>query len=121
MSVKYELKDLDVSKLPKDVRELLAEPIPKTRAPYHTIFYLEERDKAEYSKGSGKDIQYFFLNFTCLKEDGTPERVPSYKTDEEGNTYKDTDDDIAVGFTCLKCDPSEITYPLNEYFDSIKL
>ena len=53
MSVKYELKDLDASKLPEDVREMLAEPIPKSRSPYHTIFYVENRDKAEYSKGSG--------------------------------------------------------------------
>lgn len=121
MSVNYKLKNLDVSKLPDDVRELLAQPTSKSRTPYHSIFYLEEHDKAEYSKGSGKDVQYFFLNYTCLNEDETPQTVSAYKTDEDGNDYKYTDDHIAEGFTCLKCDPSKITYPLEEFFESIKL
>ena len=84
MSVKYELKDLDVSKLPTIIRERLDE------TPHHTIFYLEDHDKPEFCKGDGKDTQFLFLGLT------------------EG------------GFCCLKCDPSEITYPLNDYFESIK-
>ena len=118
--IRYELKDLDVSKLPEIVREQLGRERTGC-TPYHTICYEPEKyDKPTYSEGTGKDIQFLMLEYTLIEEDGTPKRVPAYKTDENGNNYKVTDDHIANGFTVLKCDPSELTYPLNEYFDSIK-
>ncbi len=119
MSVKYELKDLDVSKLPETIRELLDESPNVNHTPYHTIFYTETHDKPTYL--IGKERQVMCLGYTQIEEDGTPKRVPSYKTDENGNTYKFRDDAIAEGFTFMLVDPSELTYPLNEYFDSIKL
>ena len=121
MSVNYELKDLDVSKLPETIRELLDGSPNVNHTPYHTIFYTETHDKPSYFEGIGKEQQVLCLGYTLIEEDGTPKRFPSYKTDENGNTYKLTDDHIAEGFTLMLVDPSEITYPLNEYFESIKL
>ena len=121
MSVKYELKDLDVSKLPKAVRDQLdKDPDVERRTPYYSIWWPKTSDNPTYFEGLGKYQQVFWLDFISLNEDGTAERHPFYETDENGNPYKTGDDHIAKRFILLLADPSEITYPLKDYFESIK-
>ena len=121
MSIKYQLNDLDVFKLPKKVRELLAEPTPKDRTPHYNIWFTEKFDKPTYLEKTGDHRQFFALSFISLKEDGTPATAPAWKTDENGNDYRLTDDPISIGFCVTYVDPSELTYPLEEFFESIKL
>ena len=117
MSVKYLylLKDLDVSKLPEDVRKYLAEPAAKHHKPYHAIWFHEDHARPEYLSSVDREGQLFGLDFVQLEEDGTPTKIRSHRTDD-GWEMKD-----AVGFSFGYFDSAGFTYPLKEYFESIKL
>jgi hypothetical protein len=97
VSKDYSLIELNLSKLPEDLREFISKP--ERDEEYIDIFFYEDTKPVERH---GKDVQLLFLHL-----------IENKKPLEKGMSNH--------GFVASWFSSNDFTYPLEEFFESIKL